>query len=586
MVFGNSIGSLSGTANLFCGTDSNKSELKDFLTRLNDAIKQHSYYFVEEYRSVIVKEVQEVQFVLNRYEAYCKHYVIGRQKVLAELLTNNHSGFEEICYSWKDLSKSQLGKDLNSLISQETDGDYSLEDQKRLICHLCEFYLKPEKPFGCLIYLFLQLESNPNKADIFNEINSVVLSNFSIFISLVLQNYSEDENVLEAVLNDILEHLTPAHLEECYGLVDSLSKVWNFEHVDPQLQGKIRHTVCERLFPDEKTLFHFAREHQSSLSFLFEIGMRAPESSFSWGEVDRWPKSFREILNLSTDEVQYLRFLDYAGYFTDSRYNFHFVLFDRSTFLFTPDSPLWNKRDFPIIWRSFFYLISNNRCYWNNPISLFFKGCHVHEVVLDCFQNKLVNVFQFASSSYSLNRVAISQLRLGINVEKYYQKTAERVRRFQLDFFETNFKFSDEFERNLLHRFMLVYDGIRNKERVLCSLLVDVIDNMPRRFADNSGIFLGTLLNHLTVEHQDVFDEFIGSVLYKSDDFFKKLSLIAGYQESLLAKALFSRLSMFDNERSACLKEALESLVVGPLDTSLDESDSDSDDLSGLAFVD
>jgi len=575
MTFGNSIAPLSGASSLYSSYSSER-ELKDLLTHLNDAIRRKSFFFVEKNRSRVLQQAQAVQSVLNRYEAYCKHYDSGRKKVLAELLTNDDSGLEEIYYSWKDLSSYQLGKDLDSLISQEPDGDYSLEDQKRLICQLCEFYLKSEEKYSrCLIYLLLQLEGNPYKAEICNALYTVIYSNFSEFINCALNHHSENENVLGSMLEALLEQMTPAFLEQCDSHVDSLSKVWNVEHVDKQLQEKFHHTVCERFFPDEKTLFRFARKHQSPLSFLFKMGMRAPESSFPGGEVDRWPKSFLKILTLNPEEIQYLRFLDYACHFSDSRYAFHHELIKHVRQI--PFAPSWNKRDFHLILRSYFYLISNHVSNNDYSSSSFPSYFYDNETTLDFFQNEFVKMFQFASSSSSLNEMAISQMRLGINVEAHYQKTAERVRRFQLDLFDSSFTYQPAFEMQLLKRFMLVYSGVRNKEQVLCSLLVDVIKEIPKTTFNRLDVFVRTVLSHLAEKHQDVFGEFVGSVLYESDDFFKKLSLIAGYQESSLAKALFSRLCFFDRERSAFLKGALEDLHVGAFGSSSDESYSDSD---------
>jgi len=193
---------------------------------------------------------------------------------------------------------------------------------------------------------------------------------------------------------------------------------------------------------------------------------------------------------------------------------------------------------------------------------------------LDCIKNEFVKMFQFASTSYSLSEAAFSQLRLGIKAEGHYRKVAKKVRHFQRMLFYAELKdVSSEFERKLLNRFMLVYDGVGNKEQVLCSLLVDVINGQSEGLPSIHNSFLRTLLCHLVEEHQGFFNAFIGSILFENDAFLKQLALLAGYQKSQLAMALFSRLSMFDNKRSLCLESALAGLPLYSY-----EPDSDSDD--------
>jgi len=322
MVFGNNIGPLSGTANLFYGANSNKSELKDLLKRLSDAIKQSCYKWLGGYRPFAVPQVQEVQSVLNQYEEYCKRNGNSKRKVLAELLTGDDSGLEEIICYLESLSNFQLGKDLNHLISQEPDSDYSCEDQKQLICSLIESQLKNEWLIG-VFNVCVQLEHNPRKSEMYPEICAVIFSApYVKHVASLLNCFSNNKIVPGEFLSSLLEQLRPVHLEQWDGLVDSLWKIWNFEHVDPQLREKIRHTVRVRLFSDEKTLFRFAREHQLLLWFLFKMGMRAPESSFSWGEVDRWPKSFRVIsIMLVIFQIHATRFI--ADLFIKQRFSQH-----------------------------------------------------------------------------------------------------------------------------------------------------------------------------------------------------------------------------------------------------------------------
>jgi len=279
--------------------------------------------------------------------------------------------------------------------------------------------------------------------------------------------------------------------------------------------------------------------------------MRATDSTFFWGEVDRFPHFFTETLKLDQEQFDRLRFLDYACRRPLARIRFHECVLGCDAVFFKMNELDWCCRDSRILWKSLRELIV-----YDDRFFIYFDQFCKNEKLMDCLQHEIHMIFQ---GNYKIQSFKPMQLVWGKSthlLKNEVRRISDYAQKFRLALFDSSIVSDD-----LCKCFSEVINRIGPRNTLCSQVIIEGIKELPRKnWSKDRFIFF--CLAYLAVNNESFFAYFVDHLSLEDKDFFSHFCYFVGYSNSCLAEKILA----VKGDNSELLRSCIQSL---PVDKSL-----------------